>query len=277
MTPESAHHPSNQLDRVICQIRFPALLEIDRRIDAFQTSIRRQYPNYSRFPVPALALSDAPVSEDHIFQSGDGQWSVTLSVNSISLTCSRYIDWAGFRSRFDDIYSSFTGLFDIGNPVRIGLRYINAVRPSSIGITDLGSILRHPYSDLMRTDLGTTRSTSSMIEYDIRGNISGRSVIGMIRFTDGESGILIDDDTFMEHDMEGLPVLEALDELNALSLETFMKISSDELLSKVIRCRLPHPNGPHVPDTHSKARLDTLPATTTARTHRPSCSTPWQM
>lgn len=227
-------HPANQLDRVICQIRFPALLEIDGRIAEFQKSIRKDYPGYSQSSALPMNLANAPLPTDHVFQSKDATWSVTLSVASLSLTTTNYSDWKQFKSRLEHIIDAALGLFDIGPCNRVGLRYINAIRPSSIGLQNPGSALRSPYSDLLKTDLGETLGANAVIDYRIEKKVKGRSSIGTIQFIDGEEGALIDNDIFTE---EQIPIEELspiLDSLNSHSLETFRKISSNILISKVI-------------------------------------------
>ncbi len=227
-------HPANQLDRVICQIRFPALLEIDEMVAEFQKGVRANYPIYSKSSTFPLNLANVPIPTDHTFQSDDKVWSITLSVAALSITTTRYTDWGQFRSKLDQAISAALDLFDIKTCNRVGLRYINAIRPSSVELPDPKSSLRAPYSEMMCADLGTTTGVHTIIEYTVDDHIAGRSVIGMIRFNDGEEGALIDNDTFVEEQMPIEEALDVLDRLNSCSLETFKKISSDNLISKVI-------------------------------------------
>lgn len=227
-------HPANQLDRVICQIRFPALLEIDGMVAEFQKLIREDYPGYSQSSALPMNLANAPVPTDHIFQSNDMVWSITLLVASLSLTTTRYSDWKQFKRRLEQVTAAALDTFDIRTCNRVGLRYINAIRPSSVDLRDSSSTLRSPYSDLVKTDLGEFLGVNTTIDYRIDESVKGRSSVGTIQFMDGEEGVLIDDDTFVEEQIQIEELYPTLDRLNSYSLETFKKIASDDLISKVV-------------------------------------------
>lgn len=227
-------HPANQLDRVICQIRFPAVLEIDRRVDEYQARVRGRYPGYSQSMAIPLNLADAPVPKDHVFLSEDGRWSVMLSVSALSLTTTEYAGWDDFRDRFMDVATAVCEMFGIEGCHRVGLRYISAIRPSSAGIAEPKDSLRRPYSDLIDFDLGRPIGSNIVLDYEIRGGIRGRSAVGTIQFKDGEQGILIDDDTFTESFVAVKDLSDLLDDLNASSLEIFRRIASDDLIRKVM-------------------------------------------
>ena len=230
----NTRHPVNQLDRVICQIRFPALLEVNKRVDEFQKLIRRDYPGYTQPEPPPMNLANVPFPIDHRFQSDDKVWTVTLSVEAISLTTTHYTDWNDFKTRFESLMSVILGLFEIDSCVRVGLRYINAIRPSSVGMSDVKEVLREPYSELVKVDFGQLRGSNLILDYDLDNDTRGRSKISSIQFIDGEMGILIDDDTFIEKEVSIKELMPILDRLNGKSLEVFINIASKELVSKVV-------------------------------------------
>lgn len=231
---EVIQHPRNQLDRVICQIRFPALLEIDKKVDEYQKKLRGEYPIYIISPTLQFNLANAPLPMNHTFQTEDGAWSIELSVATLSLTTTRYSDWNEFRNRFHQALLAVMDLFEIKKCTRLGLRYINAVRPSSIGLSDAKNAYRRPYSDMMDTGIGSAQSLNAVLDYALPDGARGRSVVGTIQFMDGECGAMIDDDTYVEGFMNIEEVLNTLDRLNAYSLETFKKIASEELIEKVM-------------------------------------------
>ncbi|MDO5861919.1 MAG: TIGR04255 family protein [Thermoplasmata archaeon] len=229
-----SNHPVNQLDRVICQIRFPAVLEIDKRVDEFQKMIRSEYPRYSQSaPIP-LNLLDAPIPVDHVFQSADSHWSINLSVAALSLTTTHYTNWAEFRRRFVKALDAVKELFEISECHRVGLRYINAIRPSSVGLNDPIQALRSPYAEMMSPAMGKFRSMNAIQEYTVPDDIFCRSIIGSIQFSNGDSGTLIDDDTSVEKTVSLDRVAAILDNLKETSLDVFKNIASDELINKVV-------------------------------------------
>ena len=230
----NAKHPINQLDRVICQVRFPALLEVNRRIDEFQKLIREDYPKYNQSGPTPLNLANVPFPTDHNFQSDDGIWTATLSVAAMSLTTTGYTDWDDFRHRFEKLLGAVRDLFEIETCVRVGLRYINAIRPSSIDMPDVEVILKEPYSILTKVSFGRLVGSSLVLDCDMEDGIRSRSNIGLIQFIEGEGGILIDDDIFIENTVHMNGLMPLLDNLNGKSREVFENIASDELISKVM-------------------------------------------
>ena len=181
-----------------------------------------------------MNLANAPLPTDHVFQSNDMVWSITLSVTSLSLTTTRYSDWEQFKRRLEQVTAGALDTFDIRTCNRVGLRYINAIRPSSADLRDSSSTLRSPYSDLMKTDPGAFLGVNTAVDYRIDESVKGRSSIGTIQFIDGKEGALTDDDTFVEEQIPIEGLYPTLDHLNSYSLETFKKIASDDLISKVV-------------------------------------------
>lgn len=227
---------SNQIDKVVFQARFPAMLEIDKRIDEFQGLLRNEYPNYWRTqPIPSgLGINATPAISNHIFSTDDGVWSVTLSVDSIGLTCSKYKDWGEFKTNLSHIIDAFTGLFDVERSNRVGLRYVNAVRPSAVGLKGPYDAVNEMYRVSMKTNFESPISVNITLNYSLTKDIHGRTVLTDITFNDGERGMLIDDDVFTEvqHPIGKLKAIT--DDLNRLSLEVFRKVTSEELQGKVI-------------------------------------------
>lgn len=187
----------------------------------------------------------------------------------MSLTSTRYTGWGDFRTRFDYAFRPVVEIFGIEEFQRIGLRYINAVRPSSIGITDMRDLLKPPYTELLDTNLGSARGMSSVFDYGLPDGISGRSAICMIRFIDGETGILIDDDAFIEGHIKREKIIPRMDRLNEASLSAFTKIASDKLLSKVMRWRHRHTGRPYFTASPTSERPDTIRSIATASMRHP--------
>ena len=84
-------HPRNQLDQVICQIRYPAQLSIDRNMDLFQDRIRGDYPGYAQEQIVPIGVANPP-GAGHIFTSPDSRWSINVSTGAMSLTKIQSVD-----------------------------------------------------------------------------------------------------------------------------------------------------------------------------------------
>ena len=134
------------LVQVICQVRYPAILRIDTALPAdFQDRVREAYPIFEQSRqsmltgIPKeLANLVPPHSFDdrHIFKfsSEDGEWTLNLSQDSISLTATNYNRWEDFRRQ---MLSPLAALVDTYSPnfyTRIGLRYTDRIRRSKLDL-----------------------------------------------------------------------------------------------------------------------------------------------
>lgn len=144
----------NPLDKVICQLRFPAILKIETDIPAnFQEKIRSEFPVYNEnmevnlnFPpmmenlIPDELLKQnlqIPQLKNHEFSSEDGECKINLTRNFISLSVSKYSRWDDFKQK---LLKPIDALIEIYNPAyytRIGLRYIDVIRRSALDLDDV--------------------------------------------------------------------------------------------------------------------------------------------
>lgn len=144
----------NPLDRVICQLRFPPILKIDSELPAdFQDKIRADFPNFSesseikievpqgkKFEIPLEFVKQAVQSsgiKNYEFSSEDGIWKVNLTRTFISLSTIKYEKWELFK---DKLNGPLKALIDIYSPLyfyRIGLRYIDVIRRSLLGLDNV--------------------------------------------------------------------------------------------------------------------------------------------
>ena len=232
-TKSRSSHSHNQLDQVICQVRFPAQLSIDRNIDRFQDRIRDRYPNYAPEQIVPLGISNPP-GAGHVFTSSDGAWSVNVSTGAMSLTTRRYGDWADFESRFRDVFDAFRDVFGVDSFTRIGLRYINAIRPSALDLgDDAESVLRGPVSVLFSGLTGRFIGGSCVLDRELGDGVSSRTMVGTIVFTDNKPGYAIDNDVFTCGMVPESDVIITLRRFNDISNGLFREMASDELCRRV--------------------------------------------
>lgn len=225
--------PKNQLDQVICQLRFPAKLSVERDVDRFQDSVHGDYPEYSPEQIVPVGVANPP-SAGHIFTSIDGKRSINVSTGAISLTSREYVDWADFESRFGQVLSVFHDTFGVDSFNRIGLRYINAIRPTAFGLDGSpGSVFRAPVADLFSPSIGTFKAGSVVLDRDYNDDVSARTMVGSIVFTDGQSGFAIDNDVFTSVPASYTDIIPTLRSFNAISVELFEETASEELCRKV--------------------------------------------
>ncbi len=135
----------HQLAEVICQFRFPEILAISAKAPVdFQEAIRAEFPQYSkRMETPAPTFTGTPGNltvqskeqiVNHQFVSRDGKWRVNLTGKFISLSCSAYSGWEDFAARLDKPLASFIQIYKPAYFERVGLRYLNFISRSSLGL-----------------------------------------------------------------------------------------------------------------------------------------------
>lgn len=158
--PESKRvlYSKNPLEEVICQLRFPPILEISSRPPAaFQNKIRSQYPLYEK-EEPSLPkgmaelLSDLPIpklseSVTHKFLTADSDRFISLTPNFLALTDHKYTRWERFRSAFSTAQASLEEIYQPAFYTRIGLRYRDIIHKEKIGLDN------EPWSNLLNTPL----------------------------------------------------------------------------------------------------------------------------
>lgn len=147
-------YKKNPLDQVICQVRFPSILKIDAEIPAdFQDRIRGEFPNFSEKSelklevpragkgqeVPLELLRGAQQSlstKNYEFISEDNLWRINLTRTFLALTSNKYERWEDFKGK---LLAPLNALIEIYAPIhfsRIGLRYIDVIKRSGLGLID---------------------------------------------------------------------------------------------------------------------------------------------
>ena len=136
---------AHQIAEVICQFRFPEILAISEKppVD-FQEAIRSDFPQFLRrqeLPAPKLsgipgnmALQKQQPVTNYQFSSADGRWRVNLTSKFISLTCTRYTCWEDFAAHLDKPLAAFIQTYKPAYFERVGLRYLNFISRSALGL-----------------------------------------------------------------------------------------------------------------------------------------------
>jgi uncharacterized protein (TIGR04255 family) len=170
--PESPRviYDPNPLIEVNCELRFPPILKIEAEVPSrFQEAIREHYPHYSEeTPGPALGAPEeiekmfkgivypASTLKQHVFTSGDQHWQAVLARERLSLRTNKYQRWEEFRRRFDSIRSAFESCYPPHHYSRIGLRYVDVIGRSKLGVESL------PWSELLRPHIAGEFSSTEV-------------------------------------------------------------------------------------------------------------------
>lgn len=209
---------ANQLVEVICQIRFPEILSIAAKPPAeFQDAIREEYPQFHRLnevPAPKVvssggrfSLENQPASVNYQFSTPDGVWRVNLTSRFISLACTNYTCWEDFAAHLDKPLAAFIRLYKPAYFERLGLRYVNAISRTELGLTQekfaelIAPCYLGPLGEPDVKEISTSRCTVDL-ETAIRGGCrvklhAGPGFVRKFGRDDKEVKFILDLDLFM--------------------------------------------------------------------------------
>ena len=237
----------NQLGEVICQLRFPEILTIGTTVpDQFQEAIRAEFPQFTKRlepPVPKLpgapALPKQEPTINYQFSSADGAWRVNLTSRFISLASSRYTCWEDFAGKLDKPLAAFIQIYKPAYFERVGLRYINFISRSALGIptTPFRDLIRPCYLGVLaEEDVQETTCTRSSLdtEVGIRGGCrvkihAGPGKIQRGGKLDPEVKFVFDQDLYMPGQVPVNHSAGALQTLHAQAWSIFRDAISDQL------------------------------------------------
>lgn len=233
---ERVLYKKNPLDQVICQLRFPPILKIDAVVPAdFQDAVRRHFPNFSEtawnleFPrsmrglVPPEVVGQslrASMGKNYEFSSEDSCWKINLTRRFVALTTKKYERWEAYKEKLQIPLQALIDVYSPGHFGRIGLRYIDVIRRSVLGLDNV------PWSELLQPHISGIIGSQEMS--DKIKNLENQCEIGL---SDGESEVrissklvensnpaetcyMIDSDFYSAHKIEIASTLAKLDYFN---------------------------------------------------------------
>lgn len=137
------------LHEVVCQVRFPADLRLEKDPPAeFQQRIRAMLPLLTRrtqsvvggLPPEVAKAFEAvvpPTDTTWQFATEDGTTQLELMKDKLTLISRSYDRWENFWQQFRTPLDAFRELYEPPFFVRIGLRYKNLIRRSVLGLDDV--------------------------------------------------------------------------------------------------------------------------------------------
>ncbi|KUH59393.1 hypothetical protein AUL39_03495 [Tractidigestivibacter scatoligenes] len=149
------------LTEVVCQLRFPVILSIDKDLPvSFQELIRRQYPEYTTnierqqqldfVATPAGVITQPPIQQEnmnHCFTSEDGNWQINLTSSFLALSTRAYDRWEAFRDRLWLPVEALRQCYSPAYYTRVGLRYVDAYDRQKLGLQGI------PWKDLLNSKI----------------------------------------------------------------------------------------------------------------------------
>jgi len=142
--PERVVFGNPPLILTVCQLKFASILSvtIPAYVAPFQQAIREEYPILSRtLQVRAelgagsesgAAGGSLSQSQAWTFVDRSGLWTVTLAEDALAIEARRYLHFENFLGRLRRLLDALVQHIQPSAGLRLGLRYINEIRPDSM-------------------------------------------------------------------------------------------------------------------------------------------------
>ena len=243
---ERVIYRKNPLARVLCQLRFPAILRIDKEAPAdFQEKLRHQFPlfqeandtanlqlpeNLARIiPSDMLDLMVARSNPRFQFMSKDKVWIISLTREFVAVKTSKYTCWEEFRGYLELLLNALVEVYKPAFMTRIGLRYQNAIDRRALGLEDaswrdlLADFVLGPLAVNKMMNKVTEHHGGTLIQLDNEGDFVHIQHDLVIDKTADSSHIiyLLDYDFHSNEETEAGNVISKLNEYNSLNRRLF--------------------------------------------------------
>lgn len=244
-------YENNPLTRVICQVRFPTIFKIDTEAPSlFQEKIKSQYINVREGKEVTLDIkigNPQVVSDENSkpfiqttnkrieFFSEDEKWRVTISRNSLSFLTTNYVRWSEFKPKFIFVLENFIEAYSPSVFTRIGLRYVDIITRSKLGIDNMG------WNQLINPDiLGILNSkvigeniddfqTIFLLKLDGDNLVQVRSGIVKSTLNPEEICFMIDSDFFKLKNLQYDELVSTIDYFNTKAFGLFKLCITEKL------------------------------------------------
>jgi uncharacterized protein (TIGR04255 family) len=123
----------NFLDTVVCEFRFPALLQLESEVPVeFADSLRERFPLYQPQQTTTItpAGPTAPTA-NYKFTKRKERTQVGLTSSSLSLATNEYQDFEKFLGEIEFLIERVLPLLKTSFFTRLGLRYVNKIQTSN--------------------------------------------------------------------------------------------------------------------------------------------------
>jgi uncharacterized protein (TIGR04255 family) len=238
-------YAKSPLIQVIFQLRFPTILSISTNQKAladFQETIRDEYPGIDESTERQNEILISPdgiaskviknETKNYTFISGDGTWKINLTNSFISLSTTSYTQWENFIERAKIMARNFDKIYDPAFYSRVGIRYIDGITRSRLGLEDC------LWVDLLKPHvLGCIEDEEKLQKYsmDAEYAIGKPGAFVRMHFALGqinnskENSFILDCDYFQQGRIEKADYLNVSGTLHDESVRVFRKSIQDRL------------------------------------------------
>ncbi len=139
--------PTNPIQEVIVEIKFPLNLRITKDICEFQDIIKLEYPSLT---LEELILSEMPTDIRYIFQNDQQTHSIFVEREKFFFISSDRYNFDSFSSQFLPIFEHFIVIFHIKQITSVRLNFINTIDGDNDNYSTLSKYVIPPLGiDLM--------------------------------------------------------------------------------------------------------------------------------
>lgn len=230
----------NFLKQVVCELRFPTLLEVEPpALARFQRATRKVLPWYDALASANVSVAggsaQSRVVQQHRFQTKQRNWAVLLTPDRLVFDTSRYTAFSGLAALLEDVLPAAVDVIDTPFFTRLGLRYVNAVPV----VNERGA----PLTDAINADLvgalaaGVFGEVSHYVQ-EVQGKLSRGNYLFRHGLPSGEAGrdrleYMIDFD-FFDEAIEIAEVIPRLREFNDHAFSFFMWALGEKTRAQLI-------------------------------------------
>jgi uncharacterized protein (TIGR04255 family) len=217
-------YEKNILDRVVCQLKFPPNLKIDKEIPSdFQNAISNIFTELEVKNETVLSTNVANNSfnfsqsqnKNYEFLSKDGNWKVNLTRTFTALSTTEYSKWEDFEEKLKVPFNALLEFYSPPYISRVGLRYIDIIKRSDLALdqadwSELVQVctLGFKIDPEIKNEIETSE-TKHIITLD-KPNCKARVITAIIE-KDDEECFMVDTDYYSERKYEIAEVFDILD------------------------------------------------------------------
>jgi uncharacterized protein (TIGR04255 family) len=130
-SPNVDRYKRNFLKQVVCELRFPTLLELGDPKPPAQliNALRKEYPHLEAANEVTLGFAGSKNGSNyvHTMRSSKLTWAVSIKQSSLTIETTAYTDYAEMKKRILRIIEVAQKVIDTDFFTRVGLRYINVI------------------------------------------------------------------------------------------------------------------------------------------------------
>lgn len=240
-------YKNNPLQEVVCQLRYPRIMQIESTSPAdFQDRIRQEYPlseqkiqnlipsELNQFLSPDLikATSQGVSRQAYDFFSKDKEWQVGLTSEFVSLVSYNYVRWGEFFRRIGEVTEALTDTYQPGFYSRVGLRFVNVIEKEMYGFQNSS------WKDLINPSVVGLFASNELLDDEIEASTQRTTIslgnegslttrLGLAKNEKGKTAFVIDNDFFAEGDISD--VRKCLEEFHKHAGHVFRYCTTERL------------------------------------------------